>query len=457
LIKNSWNEQQFITSSYTSATWPILGGRYITDVDARDAHPQWDAYWVGRWKMDHDGWRGELVIRRTTDYRKSQGLPTKLGNYYRDGKRYDVNGVTTQNGQGLRFWIANTTAKVVPGSAVGQQFEAYVFSWDPDNAAGRTSWNGIPFGVTLSRGSLTGSPTQGFTTADWSGTWAMNHDGWRGTLRVNTAAPFNGSYTTSDGRVLAVTGAIGSHPHVLNIVIHFSPDNWQPFQLFAHTWEKTVFSGETQWGGRNFGVQGRRTGDANPFPNWQLLDNNRSTVEIVADGNNLYQRHNDGWIFKYTGTPITGWQALDNNPATVEITASGGNLYQRHADGAIFKYTGTPMTGWQLLDNNHATVGLVADGNNLYQRHNTGWIFKYTGTPMTGWQALDNNAATVEITASGGNLYQRHNDGWIFRYTGPPMTGWQPLDNNRATVALAAGGANLYQRHDDGAIFKSTA
>ena len=39
-------------------------------------------------------------------------------------------------------------------------------------------------------------------------------------------------------------------------------------------------------------------------------------------GDNLYQRHRDGKIWKYTGTPITGWQLLDQNPKTVAIVAA---------------------------------------------------------------------------------------------------------------------------------------
>ena len=112
--------------------------------------------------------------------------------------------------------------------------------------------------------------------------------------------------------------------------------------------------------------------------------------------------------------------AADNNPATVDIVASGGNLYQRHHTGLIWQYTGTPLTGWQQLDNNPATVDIVASGGNLYQRHNTGLIWQYTGTPLTGWLQLDNNPATVQIVADGGNLYQRHNTGLIWQYTGTP-------------------------------------
>lgn len=71
---------------------------------------------------------------------------------------------------------------------------------------------------------------------------------------------------------------------------------------------------------------------------WQLLDTNPATVAIAADGADLYKMHQDGRIWKYTGTPITGWEELDNNPATRAIAAGGGNLYQLHATGAIWKY-----------------------------------------------------------------------------------------------------------------------
>jgi hypothetical protein len=258
-IKNSWGENRFIELSYDSTEWPILGGRYITDVQPIDAPAQWDAFWCGRWHMDHDGWRGELVIRRTTDYRGEPDAPTKLGNYYRDGERYDVNGTTAQGGQALHFWIADTTTRVQPGAQQGQEFWTYVFSWDPQNAAGTTTWSGVPYGVSLGRSSIAGTPTKGFTAEDWVGTWHMNHDGWQGTLHVDSAAPFSGSYTPAQGGPLAVNGAADStQPHILNVNIAF-PDNNQPFRLLAHTWEKDVFSGVTQWKDLSFGVQGHRT------------------------------------------------------------------------------------------------------------------------------------------------------------------------------------------------------
>jgi hypothetical protein len=38
---------------------------------------------------------------------------------------------------------------------------------------------------------------------------------------------------------------------------------------------------------------------------------------------------------------MTGWKALDNNPASADIVAGGEQLYQRHASGLIWRYTGT--------------------------------------------------------------------------------------------------------------------
>ena len=117
------------------------------------------------------------------------------------------------------------------------------------------------------------------------------------------------------------------------------------------------------------------------FPDWQLLDNNPVSVSILAEGNNLYQLHNNGRIWKYTGTPLTGWRELDNNPRTKQIAAANGKLYQIHTTGAIWQYVGPPMTGWKLLDNNPRSVTIVAGGANLYQLHDSGRIWKYVGPP----------------------------------------------------------------------------
>jgi tyrosinase len=143
----------------------------------------------------------------------------------------------------------------------------------------------------------------------------------------------------------------------------------------------------------------------------------------------VLNHHALGYSYDIEQPTFPDWEVLDNNPASVAIAAASNNLYQRHNNGFIWRYTGPPMTGWQLLDNNPASVAIVAADGNLYQRHNNGFIWRYTGTPMTGWQLLDNNPATRQVVAAGGNLYQLHNNGNIWKYTGPPLTGWRQLDN----------------------------
>jgi len=78
-----------------------------------------------------------------------------------------------------------------------------------------------------------------------------------------------------------------------------------------------------------------------------MLDDNTKTVKIAASGG-LYQLHNDGMIWKFTGAPCAGsscpgWQMLDNNTKTVDIAADGGAVYQLHNDGMIWRYTGPPV------------------------------------------------------------------------------------------------------------------
>lgn len=258
LIKNSWGGTDFVRAKFGSQFWgEIQGGAYITSVAAPAV--QKNDWWLGNWNMNHDGWRGRLVIRRHTDYRIADGAGTKLGDYYRfsDGTRHNVNGIVDQSGQRMQFWIADTTARVPAGAASGQRFTAYVFSWDPHNAAGVTLWQGTPFGVSLSRDKITGKPTKDFTRKAWIGSWAMNHDGWRGTLTISGVAPFTANYKRPDGATLSATGVFVSD-HELNLTIDFGGGNKQPFRLLAHTWESTRFSGTTRWGGSTFGVQGAK-------------------------------------------------------------------------------------------------------------------------------------------------------------------------------------------------------
>jgi hypothetical protein len=229
----------------------------------------------------------------------------------------------------------------------------------------------------------------------------------------------------------------------------------------------------------NNGAIWRHTGtecDGEFCPGWERVDNNANTAEIAAAGAQLFQRHKDGKIWRYTGTPCTGnscpsWQMLDNNPSTKAIVAAGNQLFQLHTNGRIWRYTGTPCSGtscpsWQMLDNNPSTVAIVAADSQLFQLHSDGKIWRHTGVPCAGtscpgWQMLDNNANTASIVAAGNQLFQLHKDGRIWRHTGAACSGsscpgWQQLDRNPNTAAIAAGGNQLYQLHKDGKIWRYT-
>lgn len=237
---------------------------------------------------------------------------------------------------------------------------------------------------------------------------------------------------------------------------------------------------------------------------WQLLDHNQNTREITASGvpsggffspdaptedpskaPALYQRHADGKIWFYTGTPCNGgscpgWQMLDNNQQTVSIVAAGFPdpknliLYKRHRNGEIWRYTqkqckGKSCPGWERLEKpNKDTVEIIAAGTHLYQRHSNGAILRYTGTPCKGtscpggWERVDNNQNAVEITAAVGNndvplLYQRDVNGKIWSYTpGPSCSGascWQLLDNNTDTISIVTSSQCLYKLRDNREIW----
>jgi hypothetical protein len=254
LVKNSWGEGKPRTWSYDTK---ITDAAYVTDVVPPNAPPQKAAWWIGRWHMNHDGHDGELVIRRTVNFRQPKG-PTKLGNYYAGGKRLDVNGMVSENGQALHFWLADTPDRVKPGTLRGQEFTVYAFSSDPDNAAGLTTWNGTPFGVTLSRSPIAARPPRGFNPNDWRGDWSVACDGVRGRLSLTGIAPVGGTYRTENGEVSAVTGVLhADHPHLIDLQIA-TGQTTRRLRLAYHTWQSDRFSGTAAWASQTFGVAGVR-------------------------------------------------------------------------------------------------------------------------------------------------------------------------------------------------------
>jgi hypothetical protein len=251
LAKNSWGDTSFTKIGFGFIDKCCGWAHYITGVTDPKAAVDKRAFWMGTWNMDYDGWRGTLEFRRHTDYRASDDTkPTRLGTYVRDNIAYDVNGQFDSGYQHCIFYIAPSNARVTPGSEVGQRFDMYCFSYDVGHAAGKTTWNNGSYGAMMSRPALPAQTPATFQMADWIGTYTMNHDGWMGTLTVNSVAPLTVSYKDSNGQY-TVHGTVNQHE--MAIVIAF-PGNNQPFDLLYHTWEKGVISGTTTWGGQTFGA-----------------------------------------------------------------------------------------------------------------------------------------------------------------------------------------------------------
>lgn len=259
-IKNSWGGSTLIRVTYNFMRNNYNGGYTIGGVVAPSSDPQLMAAWIGNWNMDHDGHRGSLVIRRFVDLRNPTASATKLGNYYADGLGYDVNGKFEEGGRKMVFYVAETTARQTPGTLTGQRHELYLFSRNTTLAAGKTTWSSKPFGSQISRGVIPYTYGTGFNYAKWFGRWSMNHDGWRGTLYIETivrGSMVSGRYVGSDGVTKTVAGTLdAANPHRLNLTIAFDATNRQPFELLFHTRTAGTISGITQWGGKNFGVVG---------------------------------------------------------------------------------------------------------------------------------------------------------------------------------------------------------
>lgn len=257
LIKNSWGGSKLTKISYDFLQKCYLKGYVVNSVVAPDAEPQIEAKWVGVWNMDHDGWRGKLVIRRFGDMSNSDTkAPTLLGSYYRSGKRYDVNG--SIDGIKAVFHIAESDERIEPGTLTGQKFTVYLFSWDSDHAAGSTTWNGKTYGAVLSRVAIPQTAVSGSLPASMIGNYKMNHDGWKGTLRITSisGSTLSGSYVNSNGQTRPLTGTWNSaYPNRAQFKIDFNAGNTQQaFTLYFHSWQNSVMSGTTLSGGNTYGA-----------------------------------------------------------------------------------------------------------------------------------------------------------------------------------------------------------
>jgi len=253
-VKNSWGENAFIQYSYDA---PILGGRYIERVRPV-SEPQVEAAWMGRWHMDHDGWLGELTIRRFTHLNRTDSEPTKLGDYYRNGNRYDVNGRVSADGGTMTFWVADTTSRTQPGSEVGQRFITQFCANDLDNAAGVTTYEGVEYGVRLSRKPFNHRVIDRFDVRRWIDGWSISQGTYSDVLRISNVNPLEGRYERGGLNYEIVGNVDAKQPHNIRFRVPFDPVDLTSYELFHHTREDGAVSGYCRPPGQANGVQADR-------------------------------------------------------------------------------------------------------------------------------------------------------------------------------------------------------
>jgi hypothetical protein len=457
LIKNSWGiplnpvtgQTTFTALSYATARQYITSAHAITSIADPNSPPDISAIWRGVWNMDHDGWRGKLVIRRTFNFEnyvaKDAGQPNTLGNaqnsvrlgsYYRDGLRHDVNGHFEENGRKLVFFIADQAGShVASGQETGQRFEVYLFSRDGATVAGQTSWQNSPFGALLSRTRTPGLPSS-FTAAQWYGVWAISDDGWRGTLKIISISPSGvvAVYRAADGTEFPAPGFLGGDPHIINLTVQFSPANHQPFSLLAHTRETGVFSGTTKLSGTTYGVKGLR-----------LLP----IYGIEPNGVLLWYQH-EGRVQGSTAwsgpnTVGSGWNNFQRvfsggDGILYGVQPDGTLLWYRHVgniDGtAAFAGPKTVGSGWENFKSvigggSGVVYAIQNDGSLLWYRHDgrADGSANWAGPIQVGSGWADFKQV---FSAGDGILYAVKNDGtlvwyWHYGFAGGSVTWSEPM------------------------------
>lgn len=100
----------------------------------------------------------------------------------------------------------------------------------------------------------------------------------------------------------------------------------------------------------------------------------------MARGEYLYQRHEDGQVYRYRGD---FWDSSGCDKTTVQLAAGSAGLYRRDINGQIRGYFDNDNV-WELIDKNHDNIDIVV-AKRLYAGTEDDSIYRYTGAK---WEQL---------------------------------------------------------------------
>ena len=284
IVKNSWGPAPgYGESGYTLMSYEWVEGGfvreagYFTSASTDTPYPYQDHMLLGRWNLDHDGWKGTLDIYRFSGLFSSTALhgenDWRLGTYWgHDGAARRVNGRIDDHE--IEFWIDWDVPNLDYGDRQGLHFTGYVFTQDPVTLAGTMTDNrdGRIYAFYAAKDAfLVGTPAVGQIGAQsFIGRWEMNHDGWPGVLEFDDvqvplmaiipSPQIMGTYTPEGGAPVPVSGQLSnSNPREIWFDIHFVGES-QSFHGYLHSHELGILAGTTDWHGTPFGFVARRVG-----------------------------------------------------------------------------------------------------------------------------------------------------------------------------------------------------
>jgi Papain family cysteine protease len=223
-LKNSWGGSfelfgyDWVTSGRVRSAATILE---VADPYAPFGTQENKHLFLGRWNLDHDGWRGALDIYRLPG---DGSADRRLGTYFGpDGVARRVNGTIT--GNRLDFYIDWDTPNLPLKALQGMHFITYVYAGDKTSMAGHmVDATGNRWSVTAQKGRwLSGVPRtpSELGPAVYSGRWNLVTDGVTGTLAMEASenGTIWGTFTNQNGVAVTMTGAVSSDPRIFTLAI----------------------------------------------------------------------------------------------------------------------------------------------------------------------------------------------------------------------------------------------